>query len=174
MRRESSGVTLTELLVVILIITGCGLALGPFVRKARERAYTAACANNLRKISLALHKYAKDHDGAFPAVSNLTEFVGSLADPNTLYAEDLSIFICPNTGHKKAFPGDMANSPVDYMYSSGLRVDSPPNLPIAADKVKGPGLTKGDNHGLNGINVLYVNGDVKRLTVVPGGEWIKE
>src|SRR3989338_137411 len=106
MRRKYSGFTLIEVLVVILIIAGCVLALRPFVKKARERAYSAACANNLRKLSIALYKYARDHDGSFPQAANLKELVNALAGPNALYAEDISIFVCPNTGRKMGSPGD--------------------------------------------------------------------
>ena len=73
--RARRGFTLIEVLVVILIIAGCVLALRPFVKKARERAYSAACANNLRKLSIALYKYARDHDGSFPQAANLKELV---------------------------------------------------------------------------------------------------
>ncbi len=158
-----------------MVVGAFVLALSPFVRKARERAYRTECANNLRHISVALHKYALDHNDSFPAVSSMSELASVLTDPNTMYAEDLSIFVCPSTGHKKAMPdksGKFKN--IGYMYVSGLKATSSPSMPVCADRVAGSALSERDNHGRHGINVLYVNGDVKWVAAVPGGKWIKD
>ena len=175
MIRTSKGVTLIELLGVILIIGVFALALAPFVQKARERAYRAECANHLRHIGIALHKYALGHNGSFPDAAKMSKLVSVLTDPGKMYAEDLSIFSCPNTGHKKPSLGKEGGfAGIDYMYVSGLKATSGPSTPLCADRVVGEKLSKEDNHGRHGINVLYVNGDVKWVTVVPGGEWVKE
>ena len=174
MKNRSRGVTFIELLVGILIIGGFGFALSPFLKKASKREYRAKCASNLRRISVALYRYAEDHGDAFPQTANLKELTSALAGPNASYAEDLSVFVCPNTGHKKPSPEEAAGSDIDYMYVSGLRADSPPYAPIMADKVRGSAIAKSDNHGRGGVNVLYVNGDVKWLLKPPSGEWVKE
>jgi prepilin-type N-terminal cleavage/methylation domain-containing protein len=172
--KKQHGVTLVELVVVVLIISLFALALSPFVKKARERAYRAACANNLRRIGVALHKYALEHKDAFPAASNLEEFANTLTDPNGLYAEDPSIFVCPNTRHKKGSMGKLKSENIDYMYISSLKADSPPRTPICADRVRGRELSKECNHGPSGVNVLYINGEVKWLAAVPNAEWVKD
>lgn len=64
-RTHRLGFTLIELLVVIAIIAVLVALLLPAVQQAREAARRAACKNNLKQISLALHNYQATH-GVFP------------------------------------------------------------------------------------------------------------
>jgi prepilin-type N-terminal cleavage/methylation domain-containing protein len=168
------GVTLIELSVVIAIIGVAVLGMSPFVQKARERAYQATCANNLRRIGVALYQYALDHNNTFPACANLNELMAALTDAKSLYAEDPSIFLCPNRRQREAGPGENPGAKISYMYASGLRADSAPGEPLLADRAEGQALSKTDNHGRRGINVLYVNGEVKWQTEPPNAKWVKE
>lgn len=60
------GFTLIEMLVVIGIIAILIALLMPAIGKARQRAYAAGCASNLRQISGALNLYLADHEGVYP------------------------------------------------------------------------------------------------------------
>ena len=58
-----SGFTLTELLVVIVIVgllAGLGI---PAVNRGLDAAKTAGCANNLKQMGIAVQRFAAEHDG---------------------------------------------------------------------------------------------------------------
>jgi prepilin-type N-terminal cleavage/methylation domain-containing protein len=65
-RHETRGFTLIELLVVIGIIALLISLILPALARAKGKARQAACLNNLRQISVALHLYTDDSNGVFP------------------------------------------------------------------------------------------------------------
>jgi len=66
MTLRKNGFTLIELLVVIAIIAILAAILFPVFAKAREKAMTINCVNNLKQLALAIHMYIGDYDGFFP------------------------------------------------------------------------------------------------------------
>ncbi len=66
MRNRRRGFTLIELLVVIAIIAILAAILFPVFAKAREKARTTSCTNNVKQLLLASRGYAEDYDGKLP------------------------------------------------------------------------------------------------------------
>jgi prepilin-type N-terminal cleavage/methylation domain-containing protein/prepilin-type processing-associated H-X9-DG protein len=61
--RSAAGFTLTELLVVILIIVTLAALSFVGVRTVRQSANSTRCMDNLRSWGYAIHGYAADHNG---------------------------------------------------------------------------------------------------------------
>ena len=60
------GFTLIELLVVIAIIAILATMVLPAIARAKQRAQTTYCANNLRQMGMAINMYADDNRQAYP------------------------------------------------------------------------------------------------------------
>jgi len=63
---QTFGFTLTELLIVILIIFGLTTLLVPAVRSALGKAKQTTCINNLKQLGTAFQLHAEAHDDKFP------------------------------------------------------------------------------------------------------------
>lgn len=64
-RKNLSGFTLIELVVVLFVLAVLAALLLPATRRARPAAQRTQCRNNLKQIGLALYNYESDY-GAFP------------------------------------------------------------------------------------------------------------
>ena len=77
---NSRGFTLVELLVVIAIIAILAAMLLPVLSRARDRAWTMACINNLKQLQDCCHLYGMDNDDSHPP----NNFVYDLASDQPL------------------------------------------------------------------------------------------
>ena len=78
---KKGGFTLTELLVIIAVLTVFMLILLPVLKRAKHNRLRAACKNNLRQISVAMYMYMAGSDDQIPcAAGSNARWTGRIAD----------------------------------------------------------------------------------------------
>ena len=135
-------------ILLSLIVIGSNLV--PLMMYVAERLNRAKCSDNLRALGQCLLLYTNDTKGQYP------DSLGTLA-----LTEDITagVFVCPSssTSAPRDLPADQlrdwVNANSDYIYiASNLPYGTDPRIVLAYEKPQ--------NHGGDGINILFQDGHV--------------
>jgi type II secretory pathway pseudopilin PulG len=131
--RFTPGMTIVEILVVILIVTVLAALTLPALQSADGRSgRKSSCGNNQRQIVLAMLVYANENDGAWP--SRLSDHAGRLVvvAPLDKYTTIGSFeFLAAQTG--KEMPTKVFACPTNPTYKPARQAD--PNLDVTTSDI---------------------------------------
>lgn len=97
-RIDQRAFTLTELLVVIGVISILAVILFPVMTQMQSRSKNAACQQNLRKIGQGILQYASENDGHFPP-----HWKDMGASPSIVWYGSIAPYVC-------GWDGDIADT----------------------------------------------------------------
>ena len=116
--QRDSAFTLTELLLLIVLIAISAAILLPALRHMREYARRDLCQANLKRIFMALNTYIQDCGQVLPEVNCVSGVTGNnwyqvLALKG--YVKDRRVFLCPSDPYPNTFnsgpdPAKISNS----------------------------------------------------------------
>ena len=171
--KTSKGFTLVELLVVIAIISVLMGLVFPALMKSGEKAKIAACASNLKQIYTSSMLYEQDNR-SFPFLDEgaaAFEHLQLLVDAGVV--DTPKLFICPSSMVDQEADADeegmfmLTEGNCSYAWTSKRRsMSSKAVRRLAADKVFGD-----DGQHPNGINVLFVGGNVEWVEGTEDDSW---
>ncbi|MSR64948.1 MAG: type II secretion system protein [Verrucomicrobiae bacterium] len=160
--------TLTQLLVLIAVVSVLLAMLTTAAYKPREKALRSSCLGNLKQIGLSIRLYSGDNKERFPTDA-LGTTLGSFALLTNNFQTSYMKWVCPSD--RGITPG-ATNRPwtrknLSYAYGGfGLTESVQPDTPLACDRTSGdvtgatPYVNNKWTHKSEGGNVLYADGHV--------------
>ena len=153
-RHRPTGFTLTETLIVIVIIAVLAGIMFPIVRAVRERARAAVCVQNLKQIGVGLHAYTAENSGRFPDGAADVSWKPEITTSRCWYdaaAENMGreyvryhkgdplpdVFGCPS-GHGRAYEPAW---PYTGDYAGNFYLGNPDHKVMTISSVKNPSST---------------------------------
>jgi prepilin-type processing-associated H-X9-DG protein len=102
MRLSKNGLTLAEVMVLLVVAVAIAAILSPVFGTAREDAALAQCQDNCRKLAMAMQMYASDNDNTMPPYYRKCALEGHREKCVTRwcefifpYVKDKQTYLCP-------------------------------------------------------------------------------
>ena len=167
------GFTLTELIVVIAVVTIMAAIAFPVTSYVVQAGKATACTSNLRNLGAALNLYLGDHNEIMPALqagrTSTAQDVPVIDNTLNAYVNDSRVFVCPGDIH-----GIAAATGTSYYWNNAINGQSITNLQFFMSKGESAEIpVMLDKEGFhpyaaNKVNVLYADGhlsqDLKFMT----------
>ena len=157
------GFTLTELIVVIAVVTIMAAIAFPVTSHVAQAGKATACISNLKNLGAALNLYLGDHSEIMPTLqagrTSVSQDVPVIDNTLNAYVNDARVFACP--GDSK---GIAAATGTSYLWNNALNGQSITHLqfffsnglnseiPILLDK------EAFHPYAANKVNILYADG----------------
>jgi prepilin-type N-terminal cleavage/methylation domain-containing protein len=165
------GFSLIEMLITLALILVMSVMLYGFSSRSQQQKQKRSCEKNLQNIYLALDIYAKENNGALPAVAGATSSEAPLSQLVPRYTVASEAFICPGSKDKELPNGEpFADRRISYAYWMGHHLGDP-NALLMSDrqvntlpKQRGEpafsrdGKPPGNNHHKYGGTFLFADG----------------
>jgi type II secretory pathway pseudopilin PulG len=177
--RRTRAFSLVELLVTLAIIIVLFVVMYGFGSKSHQQQQKIVCQKNLTTILVALEIFAREHEGAFPVLTNALTSEEPLAQLVPKYTAMTEMFICPGSKDQRIPDGEpFAKRRISYAYYMGQRAESGAELLMSDQqidtlpKVQGgrvfstDGKKPGNNHHKYGGNLLYVDGRTEKISAI--------
>src|SRR4051794_24441640 len=94
--RKCSGLTLIELLIVIIVLFVLAAILFPDFHPSRVRARQLSCMSNEKVLGIAFLQYAEDNDGRLPAGNDKAHTGVGWATEVYSYVKSAGTYTCPS------------------------------------------------------------------------------